>query len=64
MKPKTTDQELYDLATAIEESEGLDPLAALAKARQLLADLKRQAHQWDHRAMLAGNPAAVDTKRN
>lgn len=58
------DQELYDLAAAIEEAEELDPIAALAKAREQLAELKRQAHQWDHRAMLAGNAAAVDVKRN
>lgn len=58
------DQELYDLAAAIEESEGLDPISALAKAREQLAQLQRLAHQWDHKAFAAGNPAAVDVKRN
>jgi len=57
-------RELEELAAAIEEAERLDPRAARRKARELIADLKRQAHQWDHQALLAGNPTAIDVKRN
>jgi hypothetical protein len=57
-------RELEELAAAIEESEGLDPRAARRKAESIIADLKRQAHQWDHQAMLAGNPNAINVKQN
>jgi hypothetical protein len=57
-------QELEELAAAIEESEGIPPRAARRKAESILADLKRQAHRWDDQAMRAGNPIAVDVKRN
>lgn len=57
-------RELEELASAIEAAEGLDPRAARLKARSILVELKRQAHQWDHQAMLAGNPIAIDVKRN
>jgi hypothetical protein len=57
-------RELEELAAAIEETEGLDPRAARRKAQSILADLKRQAHQWDHQAFAAGNPTAIDVKQN
>jgi hypothetical protein len=57
-------QELEELTAAIEETEGLDPRAARQKAESIIADLKRQAHQWDHQAFAAGNPTAVNVKQN
>ncbi len=60
----TENREVEDLAAAIEESEGMDPRAARAKARQMLADLRRQAHRWDDRAYAAGNPTAVNARSN